>query len=290
MFRLVNVSGRAALAGESGYWDLARLSGDDELANPMVAVTRHRELHALGAATQGRAVDGTLDPEQLRAPVPSPRQVFGIGLNYRDHAAETGAEMPPAPLTFTKFPSCIAGPFDEVALSGEFVDWEVELVVVIGDQCSHVDVNSAWEHVAGLTLGQDISDRVVQRTGNPPQFSLGKSFAGYGPTGPAIVSVDSFHDRDDIELDCDVSGEQMQHSSSAQFIFSVPTLVAYLSSICELSPGDLIFTGTPAGVGAVRGRFLREGDVITSRAAVIGEMVNRCRVGSAPATVVPSAG
>ena len=103
--------------------------------------------------------------------------------------------------------------------------------------------------VAGLTLGQDISDRSVQMTGTPPQFSLGKSFPSFGPIGPAVVSLDAFDDRDDIGLWCEVSGERMQDSRSSHLIFSVPTLVAYLSSICRLAPGDLIFTGTPDGVG-----------------------------------------
>ena len=289
MFRLVNLNGRAALQGSRGVFDLARLSGDESLADPMVAISRHRELHSLSDSAASREPDGPLEPGALGAPVPSPRQVFGIGLNYRDHAEETGAPTPPAPLTFTKFPSCIVGPRSDVALSGDTVDWEVELVVVIGDTCRRVEANDAWTKVAGLTLGQDVSDRTVQRTGTPPQFNLGKSFSTYGPIGPALVSVDSFVDPDDVQLSCEISGEQMQHSSSAQLIFSVPTLVSYLSSVCELSPGDLIFTGTPSGVGAVRGRFLRPGDVIVSRAEVIGEMHNRCVAGEAPFGVEPSA-
>ena len=119
------------------------------------------------------------------------------------------------------------------------VDWEVEIVVVIGDEASQVAVADAWSVVAGLTLGQDISDRAVQMTGVPPQFSLGKSFANFGPIGPALVSVDAFDDPDDIALWCDVAGERMQAARSSQLIFSIPTLVAYLSSICTLYPGDL---------------------------------------------------
>jgi 2-keto-4-pentenoate hydratase/2-oxohepta-3-ene-1,7-dioic acid hydratase in catechol pathway len=218
----------------------------------------------------------------LGAPVPQPRQSFGIGLNYQDHAGETGAQLPPAPLTFTKFPSCIAGPTADVPLSGEMVDWEVEIVAVIGRETSRVAVADAWDAVAGLTLGQDISDRAVQMTGVPPQFCLGKSFANFGPTGPALVSVDAFPDPDDIALWCDVAGERMQDARSSQLIFSIPTLVAYLSSICTLYPGDVIFTGTPSGVGMARGRFLAAGELIVSGADVIGELRNTCVAGNAP--------
>jgi 2-keto-4-pentenoate hydratase/2-oxohepta-3-ene-1,7-dioic acid hydratase in catechol pathway len=214
--------------------------------------------------------------------VPQPRQVFGIGLNYRDHAGESGAPLPPAPLTFTKFPSCIVGPAADVPLSGDMVDWEVEIVAVIGDEASHVAISDAWGAVAGLTLGQDISDRAVQLTGVPPQFCLGKSFANYGPIGPAVVSVDAFADPDDLALWCDVAGERMQAARSSQLIFSIPTLVAYLSSICRLYPGDLIFTGTPSGVGMARGRYLSPGETIVSGADIIGELHNTCLAGTGP--------
>jgi 2,4-didehydro-3-deoxy-L-rhamnonate hydrolase len=276
VFRLVNIAGRAALERDGGYHDLAIVSGEAALGDPMTAIARSAELHAFDATCEGRPPEGTLDAAILDPPVPSPRQIFGIGLNYRDHAGETGAQLPPAPLTFTKFATSITGPTGDVPLSGTMVDWEVEIVAVIGRSASHVSVTDAWNHVAGLTLGQDISDRAVQMTGVPPQFSLGKSFAGYSPIGPALVSVDTFDDRDDIELWCDVNGHRKQHARSSRLIFSIPTLVAYLSSICTLLPGDLIFTGTPSGVGMASGTFLAEGDVIESGANGIGSLRNRC--------------
>ena len=162
------------------------------------------------------------------------------------------------------------------------VDWEVEIVAVIGDEASHVSLRDAWNTVAGLTLGQDISDRAVQLTGVPPQFCLGKSFANYGPIAPALVSIDAFADPDDLALWCDVGGERMQDARSSELIFSIPTLVAYLSSICRLHPGDLIFTGTPSGVGVARGRYLNPGETIVSGADVIGELHNMCLAGSGP--------
>ena len=282
MFRLFNINGRAAFEQHGSWYDLAELSGDAALADPTEAVTRHRELHAFYDRCTEASSRGSLTDVVLGAPVPQPRQVFGIGLNYRDHAGESGVPLPPAPLTFTKFPSCIAGPNADVALSGDMVDCEVEIVAVIGDEASHVAVGDAWGVVAGLTLGQDISDRAVQMTGVPPQFCLGKSFANYGPIGPALVSVDAFADPDDLALWCDVAGERMQAARSSQLIFTIPTLVSYLSSICRLYPGDLIFTGTPSGVGMARNRYLAAGETIVSGADIIGELHNTCVRGAGP--------
>jgi 2-keto-4-pentenoate hydratase/2-oxohepta-3-ene-1,7-dioic acid hydratase in catechol pathway len=285
MFRLLNVNDRSALERDGHWYDLATLSGDDALADPMTAVTRSDVLHDLHEQCIHAAPTGALDEVTPAAPVPTPRQVFGIGLNYRDHAGESGMELPPAPLTFTKFPSSITGPNDDIPLSGALVDWEAEIVVVIGTRCSHVPLDDAWSVVAGLTLGQDISDREVQLTGNPAQFCLGKSFPGYAPIGPALISVDSFADPDDIGLWCDVAGERMQEARSSLLIFPIPTLVAYLSSICTLYPGDLIFTGTPSGVGMARGRFLAPGDVIVTGADTIGELRNTCVAGKGALTL-----
>ena len=282
MFRLVNVNGRSALECDGSWYDLAELSGDTTFSDPLIAVARHRELHALSERCESARAGGRVTDVVLGAPVPRPVQSFGIGLNYRDHAGESGAPLPPAPLTFTKFPSCIAGPTASVPLSGTMVDWEVEIVVVIGDHASQIGVDDGWGVVAGLTLGQDISDRAVQMTGVPPQFSLGKSFTNFGPIGPALVSVDAFDDPDDIALWCDVAGERMQTARSSQLIFSIPILVAYLSSICTLYPGDLIFTGTPSGVGMARGRYLAPGERIVSGADVIGELRNECVGGAGP--------
>ena len=276
MFRLLNIDGRAALQDGDHWHDLASLSGDHALASPMTAVSRFADLHALQAATAGRNPEGTVADVVLAPCVPSPQKVFGIGLNYRSHAAESAMELPPAPLTFTKFPNCLVGPTADIELSGPMVDWEVEVVVVIGVGGRHIAEADAWSHVAGITLGQDISDRAVQLTGKPPQFSLGKSFDTFGPIGPALVSVDSFPNPDDIELWCDVAGDRVQHATTADLIFPVAHLVSYLSSICTLTPGDIIFTGTPDGVGMASGRFLKEGDLVTSGAAVIGELANRC--------------
>jgi 2,4-didehydro-3-deoxy-L-rhamnonate hydrolase len=276
MFRLASVGGRAALLDDLHWYDLAQLTGDAALADPMAAVARHADLHGVTLESPS----GSLDDVVLDVCVPRPAKVFAIGLNYRSHAAESQMALPPAPLTFTKFPSCLVGPTADVVLSGSSVDWEVELVVVIGTGGRNIARDDAWRHVAGLTLGQDISDRTVQLTGQPPQFSLGKSFDTFGPLGPAIVSVDAFPDPDDIALWCDISGERRQTGRTSDLIFDVAHLVSYLSSICTLEPGDLIFTGTPDGVGAASGQFLRPGDVIDSGADVIGQLHNTCVAGT----------
>jgi len=273
MFRMGSIAGRTVLEVDGVFHDAAKVAGDESLADPMVAVARFAELSALTETARG---SGAPVSGPLGVCVPRPAKVFGIGLNYKSHANESNMELPPAPLTFTKFPSCLVGPTDDVVLSGDVVDWEVELVVVIGQGGRHISREAAWSHVAGITLGQDISDRVVQTAGKPPQFSLGKSFDTYGPIGPVLVSVDSFANPDDIGLWCDVSGERMQDARSSDLIFDVPYLVSYLSSICTLESGDMIFTGTPDGVGMARGRLLKDGDVIDSGAEVIGALRNRC--------------
>jgi 2-keto-4-pentenoate hydratase/2-oxohepta-3-ene-1,7-dioic acid hydratase in catechol pathway len=281
MFRLASVDGRAVLLDSSHWHDLATLADDASLADPMVAIARHAELHALGERLSPDTAGGALSDTVLGVCVPRPAKVFAIGLNYRSHAAESNMQLPPAPLTFTKFPSCLVGPTADVVLSGAAVDWEVEIVAVIGTGGRNISKADAWSHVAGLTLGQDISDRQVQLTGTPPQFSLGKSFDTFGPIGPAVVSVDAFDDPDDIALWCDVAGERKQSARTTDLIFDIPTLVEYLSSICTLEAGDIIFTGTPDGVGGATGRFLRPGEVIDSGADVIGTLRNTCVAGEA---------
>ena len=209
--------------------------------------------------------------------MPAPRQVFAIGLNYRTHAEESGMQVPGVPATFTKFPACLNGPFDDVELSAATVDWEVELVAVIGRRADRVAEVDGWSHVAGLTVGQDISDRQLQFAAGS-QFSLGKSRRGYGPLGPCVVTVDEFANPDDLGLGCSIDGETMQDARTSDLIFNVPRLVAELSAVLPLLPGDIIFTGTPAGVGAARQppRFLQPGQTLESWIEGIGTIRNRC--------------
>jgi 2-keto-4-pentenoate hydratase/2-oxohepta-3-ene-1,7-dioic acid hydratase in catechol pathway len=217
---------------------------------------------------------------ELLSPAPAPRQVFGIGLNYRDHATETGTQLPTRPATFTKFPTCIVGGFHEVELPEGSVDYEVELVVVIGKRSHGVLEEEAWSHVAGVTVGQDLSERILQRAaGN--QFSLGKSFPGFGPMGPCLVTPDELTEPEDMALRCTLNGEVMQDGRTSDMVFGVSRLIEELSAVVTLLPGDVIFTGTPAGVGWVRQppRFLQPGDVLESTIDGIGTIRNRMRHG-----------
>jgi 2-keto-4-pentenoate hydratase/2-oxohepta-3-ene-1,7-dioic acid hydratase in catechol pathway len=216
--------------------------------------------------------------DELGAPSPDPRQVFAIGLNYRDHADESGTPYPEQPTVFTKFLGSFAGPAGDLALAGLTVDWEAELVVVIGKAARNVAAGAAWSHVAGLTVGQDFSERTSQLAGPVPQFSLGKSFTGFAPQGPWLVTPDEFPDPDRLAISCTVNGETVQASSTEHLIFPVPALIVHLSSVLELSPGDVIFTGTPSGVGSARKppRFLTEGDVVETTIEGIGTLRQVC--------------
>jgi 2-keto-4-pentenoate hydratase/2-oxohepta-3-ene-1,7-dioic acid hydratase in catechol pathway len=209
--------------------------------------------------------------------VPRPRQVFAIGMNYRDHADETGLGVPASPSTFTKFPTCITGPSAQVPLPPGDVDWEVELVVVLGRTARNVSASRAWDHVAGVCVGQDLSERKLQLIPPSPQFSLGKSHPGFGPTGPYLVTPDELGDPDDLALDCTLNGEQVQQGRTRDMLFPVPELIARLSAVVTMLPGDLIFTGTPAGVGLGRTppRFLAPGDVLVSSIDQVGEITTR---------------
>jgi 2-keto-4-pentenoate hydratase/2-oxohepta-3-ene-1,7-dioic acid hydratase in catechol pathway len=215
----------------------------------------------------------------LASPAPAPRQVIAIGLNYREHALESGVQAPEGlPPVFTKFPTSITGPVTEVALpSGGHTDWEVELVAVIGAEAYRVTQEAAWSHVAGLTVGQDLSERIGQLAGPVPQFSLGKSYRGFSPLGPHLVTPDEFADPDDLELRCTLNGEQVQKGRTRDLIYSVPALVAGVSAVLPLLPGDVIFTGTPAGVGMGRDpqRWLSADDELISTIEGIGELRQR---------------
>src|SRR5262245_32028540 len=181
-------------------------------------------------------------------------------------------------MVFTKFPNCLSGPRADVPIASGFVDYEAELVVVIGRRARGVAPERALDVVAGYCAGQDVSDRKLQFSDKPPQFSLGKSIDGFGPIGPEVVSLDALRDPNDLEIVCEVSGERLQHARTTDMVFSVPELVAYLSRFCTLEPGDLIFTGTPAGVGSVRTprRYLKPGEVIRTDIEGIGELRNVC--------------
>ncbi|GAA5163031.1 fumarylacetoacetate hydrolase family protein [Pseudonocardia eucalypti] len=273
--RIANVRGRLAILREDLAVDVETASSGRFESDPDAI---YREWDKFLSWAEGAAPDGgsPVAPGDFGAPLLCPAQVFGIGLNYRDHAAESGVAVPEQPAVFTKFPTCLTGPTAAVALPSATVDWEVELVAVIGRRAEHVPEEKAWSHVAALTAGQDISERAVQLAGPVPQFSMGKSFPGFGPIGPWLVTPDELADPDDLELGCSVDGRVLQRARTKDMIFSVPALVARLSAVLPLLPGDLIFTGTPPGVGMARTpkEFLRPGTTLDSYVEGIGELHN----------------
>lgn len=276
--KLASVDQRAVLVIEDTVIDIAVASDGRFGPDPTTVYERWDEFTDWAAGvTSGTTGAERLDPARLGCPVPRPRQIFAIGLNYRTHAEESGMQVPTVPATFTKFPASLSGPFDDIALVGSTNDWEVELVAVIGRQADHVREADGWAHIAGLTVGQDISDRALQFAAGG-QFSLGKSRRGYGPMGPWLVTPDELPNRDDLALGCSVDGETMQAGRTSDMIFSVAALVAELSAIVTLLPGDVIFTGTPSGIGAVRQppRFLQPGQVLETWIEGIGTLRNRC--------------
>jgi 2,4-didehydro-3-deoxy-L-rhamnonate hydrolase len=269
--RVGNLEGRMVVIDGDQAIDLASASDGLFGPDPAPCYERWDEFAAWASTATGGAA---FDVARLRAPSPSPSQALGIGLNYAAHAAESGSPNPEFPPTFTKFPSCITGPYATVELPSDGIDWEVELVVIIGRTALHVAADDAWSHVAGLTIGQDLSNRAVQLRPPVPQFSLGKSFPGFGPMGPWLVTPDEFADRDDLALSCTLNGETMQDSRTNDLIFSVSSLIECLSGIVTLMPGDVIFTGTPSRVGMARKppRFLAPGDVLVSTIEGIGSI------------------
>ena len=273
--RIANHGGRAVAVLGDTVADIATLSRGAFGPDMRSVYDRWDDVQALvdGVAT-GTA---PLDHAQLGCPVPEPRQVFAIGLNYRKHAEESGMKVPSVPATFTKYPASLGGPYDDIEIHGDTVDWEVELVAIIGRRADRVSEADGWSHIAGLTVGQDISDRTLQFAAGA-QFSLGKSRRGYGPMGPWVVSPDEFDDPDNLELGCSVDGEVVQRDRTNDLVFSVPQLVAELSSVLPLLPGDVIFTGTPAGVGFARKppRALAPGNVLETWIEGIGSMRNLC--------------
>jgi 2,4-didehydro-3-deoxy-L-rhamnonate hydrolase len=270
--RIASVNDRVKLLVGDGAVDIATVSGGRFSAHPQAAYERFPELKAWAATVS--QPEEAFEPATAGAPSPSPRQVFAIGLNYRDHAAESGFQPPERPVVFVKYVTSFSGPVTEVELPDGSVDWEVELVVVIGETARAVPVERAWDHVAGLTVGQDLSERDLQRSGPAPQFGLAKSFAGFSPIGPVVVTPDELDRPDDLELGCEVNGDPMQKGRTADMIFSVSELVSYLSGVVTLLPGDVIFTGTPPGVGMGRTPpvYLREGDHLHSWIDGLGEL------------------
>jgi 2-keto-4-pentenoate hydratase/2-oxohepta-3-ene-1,7-dioic acid hydratase in catechol pathway len=211
---------------------------------------------------------------RLGAPVGLVPKFLGIGLNYRDHAEETGMPIPEVPIVFAKASSCVSGPYDPVLAPRGFarMDYEVELAVVIGSRAKNVTEADALEYVAGYCIGNDISERSLQKDG-PGEWIKAKSYDSFGPLGPWLVTTDEVPDPRRLDLALDLNGARMQTGSTSTMIFSVAKLVSYISQYMTLMPGDVITTGTPPGVGMARNPrvFLKPGDEIRATISGLGE-------------------
>lgn len=214
------------------------------------------------------------DSVRIAAPVARTGHFIAIGLNYADHAAETGAKIPEEPIVFSKAPSSLSGPNDDVLLPKGSVksDWEVELAVVIGERCDYVEEKDALSHVFGYTLCNDVSEREYQAE-RGGQWIKGKSAPTFGPLGPWIVTTDEIADPQNLDMFLDVNGERMQTGNTKTMIFSVAHVISYLSQFMVLEPGDVITTGTPPGVGLGMKpqRFLKDGEEMHLGIAGLGE-------------------
>lgn len=273
--RIANVGGRANLVtGRDRAVDIAATS-DGRFGPDLFSLYQRwdeaREFLDKGLAG---APEEPFSPAIAGPPSPAPRQVFAVALNYRDHASESGFQAPDDPLFFTKYVSAFSGPVSDVVLPKGHVDWETELVVVVGRAAYRVDRSDGWSYVAGVTVGQDLSERVLQRRGPAPQYSLAKSHHGFAPQGPVLVTPDELDDPDDLAIGCEVNGTPMQEARTSDMLFPVAALVSYLSEVVTLLPGDVIFTGTPPGVGMGRQPpvFLQPGDRLVSHIEGIGEL------------------
>ena len=217
-------------------------------------------------------------PFELLPPVPRPEKIICVGLNYADHAKESGAQPPAEPVLFNKFPSAVCGPGQPIVLprSSKEVDYEAELVVVIGVGGRHISRQDARRHVAGYCCGVDVSARDWQLRKPGGQWLLGKSFDTFACFGPALVTADEVPEPGNLRIQLRLNGQTMQDSNTSQLIFPVDELIAYISGVCTLTPGDLIFTGTPSGVGFTRKPpvFLKPGDVVEVEIDKLGILRN----------------
>jgi len=276
-FKLANIAGRAALVEGKNYYDLETISNGDFDKDTTNALKNLDGLMALSSELSKAEPSGILKDANIEAPVSAPKNCYAVGLNYRNHAEEAGMDIPSSPMVFTKHTTCLVGPNANIEMRSDHVDYEAELVAVIGMPGKDISEDKAWDHVAGLCVGQDVSDRTVQFSSKPPQFNLGKSFDTFGPMGPYLVSPDGLKDKDSLDIECKVNEEIRQKDNTNDLIFSVPSIISYLSEIVTLNTGDVIFTGTPGGVGVMEGKFLKEGDIVTTSIEGIGTLKNVCK-------------
>jgi 2-keto-4-pentenoate hydratase/2-oxohepta-3-ene-1,7-dioic acid hydratase in catechol pathway len=271
---------RAALAVADGYIDLhATDPGLPSCMKELLAASPAIRKVVGEVAASKSAVKYAANAVKLLPPVPNPSKILCIGLNYRDHAIEGGKAIPAEPVLFGKFPNTLIAHGDPIKLPkvAQKVDYEAELVIVIGKPCKHVPNNeSAFQYVGGYTVGHDVSARDWQFRGEEKQWIIGKSFDTFAPTGPVLVTADELTNPHKLQIQLRLNGTTLQNSNTKEFIFGVPHLLWYLSQCITLEPGDLIFTGTPPGVGIARKPpiLLKPGDVAEVEIEGIGVLKN----------------
>jgi 2-keto-4-pentenoate hydratase/2-oxohepta-3-ene-1,7-dioic acid hydratase in catechol pathway len=247
--------------------------------------TNLREFLALGEAgiaqaqrAQAEKTAAPLKNATLLPPITDPQKIICIGLNYRDHAEEGGSKVPPEPVLFSKYPSALIAPEQPIVLPpvSKEVDYEAELVVVIGKRGRNIPKQEARQHIAGYTCGHDVSARDWQLKKVGGQWMVGKTFDTFAPLGPALVTADEVPDPHALGIRLRLNGEVMQQSNTSLMIFKVDDLIAYISQVVTLEPGDLIYTGTPSGVGFARKPpvFLKAGDVTEVEIDGLGTLRN----------------
>lgn len=236
-------------------------------------------LQAVAAlAKKPEAIKQEASKVKYYAPVHDPRKIICVGLNYKDHAAESGAPIPKEPILFSKYPTALIGHNENIVLPpvSQEVDYEAELVIVVGKRGKNISRETALDYVAGYTIGHDVSARDWQLKKDGKQWMVGKTFDTFAPAGPTLVTADEVGDPHNLAIKLRLNGQTMQDSSTAQLIFRVEDILAYLAQVFTLEPGDLIYTGTPPGVGFARKPpvFLKAGDVVEVEIEKLGVLRN----------------
>ena len=271
---------RAAVQVGSDYVDLhATDPGLPTCVKQLLAASPAIRKVAAETAASPNAVKYSSQSVKLLPPIPKPGKILCVGLNYRDHAIEGGKAIPTEPVLFAKYSNTLIGQGDPIKLPkvAQKVDYEAELVIVIGKTGKHIpNDKTAFDYVGGYTIGHDVSARDWQFRGEEKQWSIGKTFDPFAPTGPVIVTADEAFDPHNVRIQLRLNGQTMQNSSTKEFIFGVPAMLSFLSQVLTLEPGDLIFTGTPPGVGISRKPpvLLKAGDVTEVEIEGIGILKN----------------
>jgi 2-keto-4-pentenoate hydratase/2-oxohepta-3-ene-1,7-dioic acid hydratase in catechol pathway len=263
------------LTDSNGIFDLSA-AGFSSMLDVIEAVsTGSKNLEQLVARSSPDTAF-SLSTVKLLAPIPRPRKLICVGLNYLDHARETGAQIPDVPTIFNKFATAVIGPGENIVLPkvSQAPDYEAEFAFVIGRGGRHISKEDWRKHVFGYTIINDVSGRDYQRA--TTQWLMGKTFDTFAPMGPWIVTADAIPDPHQLDIGLEINGEVMQQSNTRELIFKIPDLIAHLSSVFTLEPGDIVSTGTPAGVGFARTppRYLKPGDEVVVRIPAIGELRN----------------